>query len=1142
MSTNTLAMYVSTTDNAPILLGGTTSFNVNIQNTSTTNKLYNLTLSITLPDGLTLSSATLSQTSAVTNADNSVTYSWVNIKDLAPMEIDYKFSITIKSNTTFKNGSTVPFNYSFSNINLSANMDTMPRGIYDIGNEVFTTFKLLSFMTIAYNGTVITSLKVLKGAGTSTTINDASQIYTSTVQIYNNAYSTSTVSISILLDDGIRYLANLITSGTDASQFISPTINRVLIGGKYYTEIYYGGIVLSKSSSTIIKFNYAVWNRYNNNTGSIITQGSKLSMYVRMGSSSTSYTVNNSFEFAAMDLIITNSLNYSYVDIGYALVYTFIFMVGQYYSLSNVSADYYIPDGINYISSSYTPTSVVDSASKKGYFITYNFPNKSINSVTTVTINAVVNGYYRYKFDSSSYPLPVVAYDNFISLANIYGTATDIPLDISDSATVSCRINIASIQKQFINGYYRDGSLKTISALAPYDTAEYTLNYNASTLNAIQKEIYISDFFPLAASPIDNLNYIYGGYNPISAPNLISPHGIEFYYGNITGNNTASINFKAPISTLGTPPENINLMKLTGTNTDGYAYSARQQVTINIGSPNLTLTKSVSGPNKTAIQSSQVYTYTVTIKNTNTLGTETDAFSFTLTDNLSTWATLNINSITVSGTGNYGSYNYTTSTVNVPIIKLQPGGYITLTYSITLKDNIAPGLTLNPAATNTNPYSQPYDASLSNYQYTNLIKSATASISSKAATITKTNNNDIFKVGSTILYTITVTIPVGTIVYNEIVKDTLPTGQSYIGPAYRNGVLVSPSISSNIVTFQTESTIDARISEQTITYTLFCKINDAIKVYPNYATSQTNACSCSYKQGSSTGTNITISNTLIVVVNHPNIILNLGATDLSTNIFSYYSLDINQNSSILFNLSFNNNNPSVSLVNGRIEIPIDSNFVFYSINITSMCTAYYDSNLSKVIITIPNLPAKQMGQINYTVKAKSSLLSGTIIPTTATCIYYYNDITTSKVYGGEISNTFICTLQPALTLYPDPVTKINDSTSYTVTQPGNTAVINNYFTNTGGGIDSFNLKIPATLLPYSLYIDGVKITDVAAYTSYTANLDTMKNIASGTKKTITIQTFIPSSSPLGTRYDFTVTTTSLTSPYPSKTVLNIDPN
>lgn len=1141
MATNTLVIHVNNTTNSPIVLGSTTSFSVNVQNISTTNKLYNLSLSLTLPDGLTLSTATLPQTSSVTNADNSITYSWINIKDLAPMEIDYTFSITIKSSTTLKNGTVVPFNYSFSGINLTASMDTMPRGSYDIGNEVITAIKLLSFLTVAYNGTVTTSSKVLKGAGTSITLNDSTQVYTSTVQIYNNTYSTSSVSISILLDDGIRYLANFISSGTDASQFTMPVVNRVLIDGAYYTEIYFGGITLSKSSVTTIRFSYAVWNRYNENTGNVIYHGTKLNMYVRMGASSLSYSVNNSFSFSAMDLIITTSMNYSLIDIGYALIYTYVFKVGQYYNLSNVSATYFIPDGISYVSTSYTPTSVVDNATNKGCVITYNFPDKLINSSTTVTINAKVNAYYKYKFDSLSNPLSVVAFDKFTSMTSIYGNAYGIPLNVSDSANVSCAINIGTVKKQFINGYYRDGTLKTISTLAPNDLAQYTLTYNASNLNAMQKQIYLNDFFPLSANPIDNLTYVYGDYNPILSPNLISPHGVNFYYGDIPGKSAASINFKVPIALLGSPPQNINLFKLSGINTSGYSYSARDQVTINIGTPNLTLTKSVLGPNKSAIQSLEVYTYTITIRNTNTLGTETDAFSFTLTDNISTWATLNTNSISVTGTGIYSEFNYTTSNIIVPITKLQPGGYITLTYSVTLKSNIAPGLTITTTATNTNPYSQLYDSSLSNFQYSNLVKTASATLSSKAITLVKTNNYTTFKVGSTILYTITLTIPIGTIVYNSTIKDTLQGGQGYVGPAYRNGVLIMPTVSSSVITFPAEAIIDARTSAQTITYMFYCRINDATKVSPNYITTQTNTCQCSYRQLSSTGTLVTITKTLAVVVNHPNIVLNLSATDSTTSNSSSSSLSISTSSKVAFNLYLQNNS-NIALINGRVEIPINANYAFYSIDNTALCNAYYDSSSSKIIVTLPNLPSQTFGQLNFTLTPKPSLNSGTAMTTTATAISYYNDITTSKVYGGETSNTITCTLQVSLSLLPDPATKINDSTSYIITPPGNTATITNYFINTGGGTDSFNLSIARALLDYSLYIDNVKIADIPKNTPYSANLSAMQHLPTGTQKTITIVTFIPTNSPLGSRYDFSVTTTSLTSPNPTKTVLNIDPN
>ncbi len=99
----------------------------------------------------------------------------------------------------------------------------------------------------------------------------------------------------------------------------------------------------------------------------------------------------------------------------------------------------------------------------------------------------------------------------------------------------------------------KDGTPKSISTLAPLDLAEYTLYYNASNLEAIQKQVYIDDFFPLSAGPIDNLNYIYTDKNPINLPELISPHGVDFYYGDVEGSSYFTINFKVAIDSLGSP-------------------------------------------------------------------------------------------------------------------------------------------------------------------------------------------------------------------------------------------------------------------------------------------------------------------------------------------------------------------------------------------------------------------------------------------------------------------------------------------------------------------------------------------------------------------------------------------------------------
>lgn len=207
-----------------------------------------------------------------------------------------------------------------------------------------------------------------------------------------------------------------------------------------------------------------------------------------------------------------------------------------------------------------------------------------------------------------------------------------------------------------------------------------------------------------------------------------------------------------------------------------------------------------------------------------------------------------------------------------------------------------------------------------------------------------------------------------------------------------------------------------------------------------------------------------------------------------------------------------------------------------------MCSATYNSSSKKIIITVPQLGPSVSGYITFTTKPLSTLRSGTTINTQATAISYYNDLSLTKVYSGEKSNILSCILPPGVSLAPNPLYKINDSTAFIVTPPGNTAVILDYFKNTGGGYDDFTLIIQKVALSYSLYIDDVKITDVPKNTLYQADLSVLANLAPNSSKVIKITALIPSNDSLGVRYDFLVTAKSKTNPYPESTVLNIDPH
>ncbi|GMM64154.1 hypothetical protein uth001_14820 [Clostridium butyricum] len=896
----------------------------------------------------------------------------------------------------------------------------MPRGIYDLNNSVITSQISMTYITVRFSGTITTSGKVLKGAGTSASLTDYTQVTTATCKFTNNSSSTSLVNITLLLDDGIRYIGNISVSGTDASKFISPSINIVSINGKLYTQIYFGNINLSVSSSTTLIFSYAVWNRYNSNTGNLIGHGTKLNMSLNMNSADpliiSSY--DSSFSFSAMDLIITTSISKSTVDVQTNVTYTYIYKVGQYYSLQNIVVHYFLPDGIYYISSSSNPVSVVDDSNLQGYYITYNYSSANPNSTKTVTISAKVDSYYRYKFDSQSLNLPVVASDPFLATCDISAILVGLLNVVTDDASVSSSIGIGTITKQFVKGYYKDGTPKSINSL----------------------------------------------------------------------------------------------------------------------------TKTVAGPNKSAIQANELYSYTVTISNSNNLGTETDAFDFTLNDTLSaSWFTVDVNSIKASGSGNFNSPVVQSNNIVLYINKLAPGQSITLTYNVTISSALSPGITITTTATNTNPYSQVYNSSSTNFQYTGLNKTASVTLSSLAVTLSKTNYSDTFKVGSSITYTLSFIVPQGTIVYGLYVKDTLPSGgQIYLGPSFRNGVAITPSVSSNVITFPTEGTVDARLSSQIITYVFTAKVSNATKTVNTLTSTQTNTMQCLYQQTQGSGYT-TITKTLVVTINHPNLLMNLSATDKTTSISYNSTANISTSSLMQFKLIFQNNSV-INLINGTIEIPLDNNFLFYSIDTAVLCSTTYNSSSKKIIITVPQLGPSVSGHITFTTKPLSTLRSGTAINTQATAISYYNDLSPTKVYSGEKSNILSCILPPGVSLAPNPLYKINDSTAFIVTPPRNTAVILDYFKNTGGGYDDFTLIIQKVALSYSLYIDDVKITDVPKNTLYQADLSVLANLAPNSSKVIKITALIPSNDSLGVRYDFLVTAKSKTNPYPESTVLNIDPH
>lgn len=116
------------------VVGNTASFNVNFSNTNAVDTAYNLTTTITIPDGTSYVSASIEPDLIVLNPDDTITINWLNIKDLAPNET-YSFSVAIMADETFREtGLPVTFDVPLADIDITAKVDTLPRGNDDVGN------------------------------------------------------------------------------------------------------------------------------------------------------------------------------------------------------------------------------------------------------------------------------------------------------------------------------------------------------------------------------------------------------------------------------------------------------------------------------------------------------------------------------------------------------------------------------------------------------------------------------------------------------------------------------------------------------------------------------------------------------------------------------------------------------------------------------------------------------------------------------------------------------------------------------------------------------------------------------------------------------------------------------------------------
>ena len=425
-------------------------------------------------------------------------------------------------------------------------------------------------------------------------------------------------------------------------------------------------------------------------------------------------------------------------------------------------------------SASIVPTSIAVNPDGTTQLV-WDLGNQPTGASGTITFTTTVNATFKPGN-------PVVANDTIINNVASDGINDTFLTPAPDSSSSSTGIEEPMISKTLLGYFYKDGTPKPFNVAAPGDSVEFRIDYSAAALTATQGNITIDEYAPLNMGPLTAaLPVTYGGTLPGPfAPFTVSPNGLRWALGNLPMHTTWSATFKVPVQNVVYVGSRNNLAKLAGNDTAGFAYSGRDQVAVEFGEPNTQFSKSVA-PLTNPVHPGETYTYSITMANPqNAGGTVTDAFNMLLTDVIPTGMTYT-GVFSVTGTGSYTAPVFAGQNVSMTITQLAPNQSLTLNYAVTVDLNVASGAVLTNNAILQRPYSQPDNS----FQYPGAPFTASVTKNVVSVTIEKSGLPVTGKVGDDITYTLTITVPKDTIAYTPRVIDTLPAGQTYIGPATR---------------------------------------------------------------------------------------------------------------------------------------------------------------------------------------------------------------------------------------------------------------------------------------------------------------------------------------------------------------------
>lgn len=798
-------------------LGTEAPVKITFTNISTTSPGYNLSCELTLPDGVSFSSASI-QESAITYSGNLQVISFANIKDLYPNE-SYSIDVNIMVDETYRgSGLAVPFDTEISGISVEGTLDSMPRGDVDPGNIKVSAIASAAATGLRYSFKIVFPPFYLKGAG-ETLSDPATNPFDISFEITNNTRDNSALdSIVIDLANGIRYLdTNYSVVGPDSLQFSSPIITTIGTGNNNY-KVSFNNVNLSSGSVNTVGFQGAIWNNLTANgvinSGNYISNNTSLTSQVAVASAGQSQ-----FEYGgvgALELFIEKLCSSTTTDVGQVNNFTLNYQISEYSSLNNISIYDFIGNGLSYDTDSvYPPFTSLTNMGNGITRIIWDLGTLSPTSNDSITFSATTLSQY---FNEIS----VKGGDVLTNIMEAVFTDPTTEQTYTISSKVKLDVPLPSITKT-ITGYFTEsGAPKTVQNATKGEYVGFLISYDGSAINATQGNVKLFDYAPLSiilTSVPTEITYT-GNIPSGITPELTDSNGMVWNIGDLAGNSVFTIEFKLQVTEFNSVFQD-NLAKMDFVSSDNIGYSIRASEAVAIASSNPLLDSQVL-PTTSAINAAtlnSVYDYIVTATNIDltSSGTPTSTiYNSTITINLPPELSFYNNGlpditpiVTTSGAIIGAGTIISPTQYTLPVTELNPNGEITITFQglanspLVAKNQYTVTSTMTRGTTELTP---PYNT----YPGGNLVAEST--ITAKNVTLTKTLTPSTVPLHGSYSTTVTLTIPEGIIAYNVKLKDnTISNNNAFVTNVTLNGLPPSGgyTLLNNVLTVNVANVADA---------------------------------------------------------------------------------------------------------------------------------------------------------------------------------------------------------------------------------------------------------------------------------------------------------------------------------------------